>query len=146
MKSKIVKVILSITMLGVLSACGDPNKVMLENGVAESAVQKRSYQTRAFDTNDKNKTLRNVIATMQDLGFVLKKADETLGSVTGSKFVKNRELKMTVFVRPRNENQLLVRANAEYGLVAIADPVPYQDFFNSLGKSMFLEAHEVDGA
>jgi len=39
-----------------------------------SAVQLRSYQTRAFDTIDRTRTLRTVIATLQDLSFVVDKA------------------------------------------------------------------------
>ena len=103
----------------------------------------RSIQTRAFDTTDKNLTLRTVIATMQDLGFVVDKADETLGLVSGTK-LSGYQLKMTVTVRLRGQKQLLVRANAQYNRAAIEDPTPYQDFFNALEKAMFLTAHNVD--
>lgn len=110
----------------------------------ESQVKLRSIQTRAFDTNDKLKTLRAIIATMQDLDFVLDKADETVGTVTGTKFYKNGTLALTVTVRPRGETQTLVRANAQYGLRAVETPEPYQDFFIALEKSMFLAAQQVD--
>lgn len=110
----------------------------------ESQVQLRSIQTRVFDTSDREKTLRTIISTLQDLDFVISKADSLLGTVTGSKFIANTVLKMTVSVRPRGDKQLLVRANAQYGIRAIEDPEPYQDFFNALGKAMFLTAHQVD--
>ena len=109
----------------------------------ESQVQTRSIQTRAFDTTDKNKTLRAVIATLQDLGFVIDKADEILGSVSATK-LDGYHFRMTATVRPRGQTQLLVRANAQYNLTAINDPEIYQDFFTSLGKSMFLTAHNVE--
>ena len=48
------------------------------------------------------------------------------------------------FVRPRGETQTLVRANAQYELRAVEDPEPYQQFFTSLEKAMFLTAHAVD--
>jgi hypothetical protein len=38
----------------------------------------------------------------------------------------------------------MVRANAEYQLQPVTEPKPYQNFFNSLEKAMFLEAHQVD--
>ncbi len=127
----------------VCSGCGTASRKQLLEA-SESQVELRSIQTRAFDTSDKKKILRTIISTLQDLDFVVDRADLTLGSVTASKFASNRLLKMSVTVRPRGDKQLLVRANAQYGIQAIEDPEPYQDFFNALGKAMFLTAHQVD--
>ncbi|MBM3642796.1 MAG: hypothetical protein FJX02_00425 [Alphaproteobacteria bacterium] len=110
----------------------------------QSAVQLRSYQTRAFDTVDRQKTLRTVIATLQDLGFVIDKADATLGTVSATK-LDRYALRMTVTVRERGTTQTLVRANAQFNITAVEDPKPYQQFFEALQKAMFLTAHEVDG-
>ncbi|MCD6134640.1 MAG: hypothetical protein J7J25_03890 [Candidatus Omnitrophica bacterium] len=110
----------------------------------ESAVQLRSIQTRAFDTIDKKMMMQTIISTMQDLDFVIDKTDFLLGSVTGSKFLKNAIIKMTVTVRTRGEKQLLVRANAQYGIKTIEDPQTYQNFFAALEKALFLTAHKVD--
>jgi hypothetical protein len=112
-------------------------------GTSESQVKLRSFQSRAFDTTDKETTLRTVIATLQDLGFVVDKADSILGTVSGTK-LDRYALRITVTVRPRGETQMLVRANAQYELKAIEDPKPYQDFFTALEKAMFLTAQEVD--
>jgi hypothetical protein len=109
----------------------------------QSAVQLRSYQERAFDTADKEQTMRSVIATLQDLSFVLDKADLDLGIVSATK-LSGYQLRVTVTVRPRGSSQMLVRANAQQGEVAVEDPKPYQDFFTALEKSMFLTAHEVE--
>jgi len=108
-----------------------------------SQLQLRSIQTRAFDTKDKVKTLRTIIATLQDLGFVMDKADSTLGIVSATK-LENYILRITVTVRPRGETQLLVRANAQYNVKPIKDPKLYQQFFTSLEKAMFLTAHHAD--
>ncbi len=112
----------------------------------ESSVKLRSIQTRAFDTTDKKKMMQTVISTMQDLDFVIDKADLMLGSVTGSKFLGNAVVTMTVTVRPSGEKQLqlLVRANAQCGITSVEDPATYQDFFTALEKSIFLTAHQVD--
>jgi hypothetical protein len=109
----------------------------------QSAVQLRSYQERAFDTADKEQTMRSVIATLQDLSFVLDKADLDLGVVSATK-LSGYQLRVTVTVRPRGSSQMLVRANAQQGEMAVEDPKPYQDFFTALEKSMFLTAHEVE--
>jgi len=108
-----------------------------------SQVQLRSIQSRAFDTREREKTLRTVIATMQDLGFVIDKADSDLGTVSGTK-LDGYQLRMTVTVQPRGETQLVVRANAQYNIEAVEDPLPYQQFFTALEKAMFLTAHQVD--
>lgn len=109
----------------------------------QSAVQLRSYQERAFDTIDKEQTLRSVIATLQDLSFVLDKADLDLGVVSATK-LSGYQMRITVIVRPRGSSQLIVRANAQIDDQAVVDPKPYQDFFTALEKAMFLTAHEVD--
>jgi hypothetical protein len=54
------------------------------------------------------------------------------------------QLRMTVSVRPRGETQTLVRANAQYNLQAVEDPLPYQQFFDALEQAMFLTAHHVE--
>lgn len=119
----------------------DSRKQILQTSASQ--VELRSFQTRAFDTTDALKTQRTVIATLQDLGFVVDKADATLGSVSATK-LSGYQLRITVTVRPRGQKQLLVRANAQYNVQAVEDPAPYQSFFDALEKAMFLTAHNVD--
>ena len=144
---KIMVVLFAISTLAALAGCPSASRHQLLKA-NESQVKIRNMQTRAFDTTDKNKTLRTAIATLQDLGFVIDKADELLGSISATKFVKkyaqSLALKITISVRPRGNNQLLVRANAQLGISAIEEPEIYQNFFNALSKSMFLTAHNVD--
>lgn len=109
----------------------------------KSQVEQRAYQTRAFDTTDKEQALRAVIATLQDFGFIIDRADPVLGVVSGTKLDGYR-MRITVTVRPRGTTQLLVRANAELQIKAVTDARPYQNFFTALERSMFLKAHEVD--
>ena len=143
------KATLSIALLALFGAPGcQTNSRDQALAMTKSQVALRSIQTRTFETDDREKMLRAVMATLQDLEFVLDKADATLGTVSGTKFGKHRKkfyrVRMTVTVRPRGETRLLVRANAEYERQAIEHPKPYQDFFAALQKSMFLTAHQVD--
>ncbi len=124
-----------------LVSCAPSTKQVL--ATKESQVKLRAMQSRAFDITERQKMLRTIIATLQDLGFVVDKADETLGIVSGTK-LDRYALRMTVSVRPRGETQLLVRANAQYNIYAVEDPEPYQQFFDALSKAMFLTAHQVD--
>jgi len=125
----------------VLTGCGTSKKQLLATN--KSQLQLRSIQTRAFDTTDREKTLRTVIATMQDLGFVIDDANYILGLVSGTK-LDNFQLRMSVTVRPRGETQLLVRAGMQFNVTQVEDPEPYQQFFTALGRAMFLEAQNVD--
>lgn len=139
---KLMGIGLGAVCLIALAGCGTTSvHQVLATGTG--AVELRSYQTRAFDSTDRDKTLRTVIATLQDLGFVVDKADEVLGTVSATK-LSGYQLRITVTVRPRGEKQLLVRANAEYQEKAVEDPLPYQDFFTALEKAMFLTAQQVD--
>jgi hypothetical protein len=141
MKRKQILVLSLLIVLIMLISCAPSTKQVL--ATKGSQVKLRSIQTRAFDTTDKNKMLRTVIATLQDLGFIVDKADDVLGAVSGTKLDKYT-LRMTVSVRPRGETQLIVRANAQYNITAVEDPEPYQQFFDALSKSIFLTAHQVD--
>ena len=97
--------------------------------------------SRIFDTTDREKVLRAAITTLQDLGFVIDRADATLGAVSATKVSPQYRLKITVSVRPRGNTQLTVRANAQFNVNPVDDPKPYQDFFASLERSLFLTAH-----
>ncbi len=108
-----------------------------------SQVQLRVVQTRSFTTADRPTILRNIIATLQDLGFVIDKSDDVLGIVTGTKLA-GYAMRMTVTMRPRGQSDTMVRASAQYDLDAVSDASPYQQFFAALEKSMFLTSHEVD--
>lgn len=141
MRGKIALFVVPVLLLLVNGCASTTQQVFTSE---ESQAKLRSVQTRAFDTNDKNKMMRNVISTLQDLDFVIDNADLLLGSVSATKFANNQTVKANVTVRDRGEKQLLVRLNVQYGLKAIEDPEPYQDFFNSLGKSIFLTAHQID--
>ena len=123
-----------------LVGCATQNSHVLSGG---SAVELRSFQTRAFDTTDKHKMMRTTIAVLQDLGFIIDKTDEDLGLVTGTK-LSGYQIRMTVIVQPRGEKQLAVRASGIYNNRAIEEPLPYQDFFAALEKGIFLTAQEID--
>ena len=100
---------------------------------ADNQVELRSMQTRSFDTNDKTIVVRNVISTLQDLSFVIDKADTDLGTISATRLLSGNKVRMTVTARPSSSaNSVIVRANAQYNLKPIENPKIYQYFFSAL--------------
>lgn len=123
-----------------LAACASNNDAITDGG---SQVQIRQIQTREYDTLDKRDTLKSVLATLQDLGFVIDKASYELGTITATR-LQDYQMRMTVTVRERNSERLAVRANASIDESPVEDAAAYQDFFAALDKAMFLTLHDVD--
>ena len=136
------KFLYSFMIMALLCGCASTHDDVL--GTTQTQDQMRNYQSRMFDTSDKALVLRAVVSTMQDLGFIIERADEKLGTVSGTSYIRNNASKLTVSVRAINSKQIVVRANAQVGLEALEEPIAYQNFFNALGQSLFLEAHEVE--
>ena len=138
--SKLIRILfMCILCFPILGCAVDAGKSVLEDS-SESQLKLRQMQTRYFDTADKQKCMEAVLATLQDLGFVIDKASYDLGTVTSTK-LSGYQIRMTVTVIPRGKKQMSVRANGQYNLRVIEDPRPYQTFFESLSKSLFLQAH-----
>jgi len=99
-------VLVSLTISGCATTGSSPN--VTGEG---SQLEIRWMQTREYDTLDKAMTLRSVIATLQDLSFVIDKADADLGTVSATRHDKY-VMRMTVTVRKKDGGRIAVRANA----------------------------------
>lgn len=148
-RSGVILTVAALACTAALSSCASSP----EGGVLSSPgsqLKLRSIQSRAYDTTDRQMVLRGVVATLQDLEFMIEAADAALGMVTARKLLLPRgtplgsDLMLTVTVRPRGERQMLVRLNAEFNRRAVEDPEVYQSFFLALGRSLFMSGHEVD--
>ena len=58
----------------------------------ESQVKVRAAQSRVFDGSDRESMLEAVIVTLQDAGFQIEVLDETLGIVSGKKYLPDDRL------------------------------------------------------
>lgn len=139
--NQLIILLICLGMTTLIAGCAVGHDQVLASD--ESQVKLRSIQSRAYDTTDKIKTLRAVISTLQDLGFVIDKADDELGTVSATK-ARRYIMRVTVTVKPRGKTQMVVRANAQYDIQPIENPRHYQAFFEALSKAMFLQAHQVD--
>lgn len=135
----------AVLALPLLVGCqAGPKEIVLSQ---KSPVELRAIQGRMFETGDRPKTIRTVIATLQDLGYGIEKVESSAGTVTARKL---DALQMTVTVFPRGDRRMVVRANAVVTTAANASqvdsPAFYQQyFFEPLSKAMFLTANQDDG-
>ena len=132
----------ALSLVFLLQACaGGPQKAPKELLALDEAQMKiRSFQTRAFDIKNENKVLRGVVAALQDLGFIVERANGLMGLVTAGKFGPNGNgfVELTVVVRAKGEERTEVRVNALFNTKPIEDPKIYQNFFIAVERSLFV--------
>ncbi|MDF0667865.1 MAG: hypothetical protein P0119_17610 [Nitrospira sp.] len=134
---------IGILLAGVVSSqgCAAPEAQQDLFLLTDAQMEIRSRQTRTFDVTDRNATIRAVIATLQDLGFIIERAYEDLGLVTAARFAEPNYydvVTITVTVREATGGKMSIRANVIYNNQPIEDPKVYQNFFVVLQRALFL--------
>ena len=107
----------------------------------DEQMKMRNLQTRQFDVPDRRVAMRAVIAALQDLGFIIERANEPLGLVTAARSAEPDYFDVvgvTVTVRLLNPSRVTIRANAIYNGEPVKDPRVYQNFFATLERSLFI--------
>jgi len=136
-----ISVIIVIAGALLIQGCAapEPNQDLL--ALTEAQMKIRSVQTRTFDVKDRQLAMRGVIAALQDLGFIIERANEPLGLVTAARFAEPNfydVVGVTVTVRQEGAGRMVIRANAIYNNKPIEDPKVYQNFFTTLERSLFI--------
>lgn len=130
----------------------------------------REFQTRTYDTTDTTMVMKAVLNALQDQGFIIKNANDTLGLIMATKETENPETPSMLWLRTQLEwdktfvlecsanvsafgRQTKVRVNFEQksvnnrGAVSHAAPVDdvatYQEFFGKVDKSVFIQAERL---
>jgi len=132
-----------LLLAGILSlqGCAAPEVKPDLLAPTEAQMKIRSLQTRSFDLTDRNAAIRGVIASLQDLGFIIERANEGLGLVTAARFAEPNYydvVTITVTVRQETAGKMSFRANASYNNNPSDDPKVYQNFFAALQRALFL--------
>lgn len=138
------KMIVAGVLLALLG-CVPPTPPQNLLAPTDAQMSLRSFQTRTFDVTDRTVAMRGVIAALQDLGFIIERANEPLGLVTAARFAAPDSFSVvgvTVTVRPQADGRMMVRANAIYNNRPIDDPKVYQNFFATLNRSLFINKEE----
>ncbi len=136
------KIFILIGLVFFLQACvGAPKPPEDLLSLNEAQMKIRSYQSRTFDIKDQQKVMRGVVAALQDLGFIIERANGPMGLVTAGKFAGSGFsgfVELTVTVRPKGKSQIEVRVNAILNTKPVEDPKVYQNFFSAVQRSLFL--------
>lgn len=126
----------------------------------------RQIQSRRFDTDDETQILAACAGLLQDLGFIITESSSRAGLLVASKdrstadpgqgFLANlgaQRIRISIVTTPLKTKKILVRVtfqrvfwqpHSQYTRVeSVNDPVIYQEFFNRLSQSVFLEAHHI---
>ena len=141
MKPEKVGGIIAATVLIIIQGCTAPQPSPDLLAPTEAQMKIRSVQSRSFDIKDRQLAMRSVIVALQDLGFIIERANEPLGLVTAARFAEPNfydVVGVTVTVRSEAEGRTMIRANAIYNNVPIEDPKVYQNFFATLERSLFV--------
>jgi hypothetical protein len=135
----VLRIVVIVGLFLVGCATPEPSQDLL--APTEAQMKIRSVQTRTFDVKDRQAAMRAVIAALQDLGFIIERANEPLGLVTAARFAEPNfydVVGVTVTVRPETNGRIMIRANAIFNNKPIEDPKVYQNFFATLERSLFV--------
>jgi hypothetical protein len=133
-----------LLVLGLLLIAGcqlDSRQQILAS--ANSQAAQRAISTRAFDTADQARVLQGVISSLQDLGFVIDRADNVLGTISATRYGAQL-VRFTVSIRPGGDNRTVVRASGQLNQHELSDPSPFQRFFAALSQALFLDANSIE--
>ena len=134
--------------------------------LSNQSLSSRQHQSRRFDTGDEAKILTACAGVLQDLGFIITESSSSAGLLVASKDRSRAEpgqkfwaamggqrIRISVVTTPLKTKTVLVRvtfqriiwhAQSQFSRVeSINDPLIYQEFFNRLSQSIFLEAHQL---
>lgn len=129
------------SMMLVLAACATPTPSPDILAPTEEQTKLRSYQTRTFEIAERQVAMRAVLGVLQDLGFIVERANEPLGLITAARFAEpnwSDVVAVTVTVRTAADGQTMIRVNAIHNNRPIVEPEPYQRFFAALERSLIL--------
>jgi hypothetical protein len=122
--------------------------------LTSSDVDSRQIQARRFATQDEAGLMAAALGVLQDLGYTVNETSAGAGMINGSKDRQGTHIRVSVVVRQTTDRMgMIARVSfqttdapvfgARLQVQTINDAVIYQQFFERLSKSLFLEAHQI---
>ena len=141
MRHRVVETLIAWVVVVTTFGCTTPQPTPDLLAPTDAQMKIRSIQTRSFDVKDRQTAMRGVIAALQDLGFIIERANEPLGLITAARFAEPNFydiVGISVTIRSETDGRTTIRANAIYNNKPIEDPKVYQNFFATLERSLFV--------
>ena len=134
--------------------------------LSNQSLASRQHQSRRFDTGDEAKILTACAGLLQDLGFIITESSSRAGLLVASKdrntadpgqrflvTMGAQKIRISIVTTPLKAKTVLVRVtfqrifwntqNQFTRVETVNDPLIYQEFFDKLSQSVFLEAHQL---
>lgn len=147
-----------VVLLGVLLTSGcvpsTPEQQAGALTIQASPTASRQVQARRYDTPDEARLMAAILGVFQDLGYTVNESSVSAGLIVGSKDRQGSRIRISVIVRPTNDRTATIARVSIQAVSAaafsqqlqaqtITDAGIYQQLFERLSKSLFLEAHEI---
>ncbi|NIY77617.1 hypothetical protein HED22_18345 [Thalassospira sp. HF15] len=142
-----------------VSACVTKGNQMAAFSSEVSQVQQRKIDSRMFETGDETLVLQAVVGVLLDTGFKVTETNMAQGLISAQKgksgfgLFAGRDVRITVTTFKVTESKVRVRATLQdisTGMdpryirgEQVRDARVYQEFFDKLAQSLFLEANQV---
>lgn len=119
-----------------------------------SAVDSRQIQARRYNTHDESGLMAATLGVLQDLGYTVNETSAGAGLINGSKDRQGTRIRVSVVVRPTTDRAAMIARVSFQAIDApvfgqqpqvrtITEAIIYQQFFERLSQSLFLEAHQI---
>lgn len=142
-----------------LSGCVTNGDQMAAFSSDVSQVQQRQIDSRVFETDDETMLLQAVVGVLLDTGFKVTETNMAQGLVSAQKgksgfgLLAGRDVRITVTTFKVTDSSIRVRATLQDISTGVdprytrgeqvRDARVYQEFFDKLAQSLFLEANQV---
>lgn len=142
-----------------LSGCVTNGNQMAAFSSDVSQVQQRQIDSRVFETDDETMLLQAVVGVLLDTGFKVTETNMAQGLVSAQKgksgfgLLAGRDVRITVTTFKVTDSSIRVRATLQDISTGVdprytrgeqvRDARVYQEFFDKLAQSLFLEANQV---
>nr|WP_294555043.1 hypothetical protein [uncultured Rhodopila sp.] len=118
------------------------------------ALDSRQVQARRYDMHDEQGLMAATLGVLQDLGYTVNETSAGAGMISASKDRQGARIRVSVVVRPSADRAGMIARVSFQAISApvfgqqpqietITDNAVYQQFFERLSQSLFLEAHQI---